>query len=417
MQSSSRQSAPDDAVEPGTPHKMGAKVRSTLTSVLAALGWVLLMLVSLGTGLVALLTTLALGKQANADAGALQLGALAIFMTFGLPFALAAWKHHDRPRRIRATMTWLPAVWNVAGLLLATQLIPDVTATALRNLEWVAQGRFGDSHPATRMMSALGHESADMISPPPPPAPLLLPTPTPVALDRSIKIPFNEQGTAIMLGVELEGPDGARRADYLFDTGASYTTLTSSLAAELGIEVPDDAPTLEFNTASGLRESRMVYLPKLRLEDVEIDGLLVSVCDSCANERTQGLLGLNVMREFFVQMDYQAREMQLLPRVQEPDPNRSYDIEPVVGISIEGRPEIWLGRVRWIVLVENTGTQAVHDVVPRVVFNGGPTLLGAPIDVIEPGAIGRSLVVGKVAEDGQQANALEFTLTIAEAHW
>lgn len=397
---------------------VAAEVRSTLGSVLVGLGWVLLVLISVCIGLVALLTTLALTKQANADASPVWLWTVAIFVTFGVPFALAAWKHHDAPKRIRATMAWLPAVWNAAALLLATQMIPDVTATALRSAEWMVQPRFGDSHPATRALSALGHETADRIAPAPPVLPTPLPTPSGVALDRAIEVPFNEQGTAIMLGISLSGPEGSVNADYLFDTGASYTTVTAAMADKLGLDVPDDAPTLKFNTASGPRESRMVYLPRVTLGEVEIDGLLVSVCDSCANDRTQGLLGLNVMREFFVQMDYQARQMQLLPRVQEANPNRSYDIEPVVGLSIEGRPEIWLGRVRWVVLVENRGTQPIEAVVPRVEFAGGPTLVGEPIEHIAPGESGRSLVVGKVTEhDDPAADSVEFTLTLSEAHW
>ncbi len=394
------------------------EVRSTLSAVLTALGWVLLVLLSIGAGLVALLTTLALTKQANSDASPVWMWTIAIFVSFGMPFALAAWRHHDQPKRITATMTWLPAVWNAAGLLLATQLIPDVTAASLRSLEWVVQGRLGDSHPATRAMSALGHEVADLVDEPPPAPPVLVPTPSAVALDRAIKVPFNEQGTAIMLGVELAGPAGALSADYLFDTGASYTTITNEAAQQLGIEVPDDAPTLKFNTASGLRESRMVFLPTLRLGDVEIDGLLVSVCDQCANDRTRGLLGLNVMREFFVQMDYQAQEMRLLPRVQEARPNRAYDIEPVVSLEVEGRPEIWLGRVRWVVLIHNRSTEAVAGVVPRIEFSDGPTLLGAAVERIEPGETGRSLIVGKVSDqDGPAPGSVEFTLTVAEAHW
>jgi hypothetical protein len=129
-------------------------------------------------------------------------------------------------------------------------------------------------------------------------------------------------------------------------------------------------------------------------------------------------LGLNVMREFFVQMDYQARRMQLLPRVQEPDPNRSYDIEPVVSLQVEGKPEIWLGRIRWVVLVENRGTEPITRVVPQIEFNDGPTLMGAAVAEIEPGDVGRSLVVGKVSEDDDApTQSVEFTLTLAEAHW
>ena len=115
-----------------------------------ALGWVLLSLVSLSVGAVAVLTTLALGKQAHPDAGALALWALALSLTFGVPFALAAWKHHAEPRRISQAMAWIPTVWNALDLAMLTLLVPDVTANALRGVEWVVQGQLGDAHPRDR---------------------------------------------------------------------------------------------------------------------------------------------------------------------------------------------------------------------------------------------------------------------------
>src|SRR5690606_13360965 len=147
--------------------------------------------------------------------------------------------------------------------------------------------------------------------------------------------------------------------------------------------------SLEFNTASGLRESRMVQLPALHLGDVRIPGLLVSVCDSCTTERTGGLLGLNVMREFLVQMDYQGNRMRLLPRIHEGRPNRAYDIAPVLDMQVEGRPEIWLGRIRWVVTMTNHGTVAIDNAMPRVDFKNGPRLYGEPVARIEPGETGR----------------------------
>jgi hypothetical protein len=122
----------------------------------------------------------------------------------------------------------------------------------------------------------------------------------------------------------------------------------------------------------------MVYLPTLRLGDTELsEGLLVSVCDGCANERTKGLLGLNVMREFFVQMDYQAERMHLIPRQHEGRPNRAYDIGPTVKADVEGNPAIWLGRIRWILLVKNRGTTAIERVIPEVQFSDGQKIRGA----------------------------------------
>ncbi len=343
---------------------------------------------------------------------------LALVLAFGMPCLLAVWKYHGEPPRIRAAMAWLPAAWNMTGLVLATQLIPDVTGTALRSVEWVAEGKLGDSHWGTRVLSAVGQEAAEKIDPegestagPPP-----LSDPGYIAVARAITVPLTEDGTAIMLGLTLHGSRGRVDADYLFDTGASFTTITTELARKIGIPIPSDAPMLKFNTATGPRESKMVFVPRLSLGDVEIPGLLVSVCDSCANEHTQGLLGLNVMREFIIQMDYNRREMELLPRIHESGPNRAYDIQPVIEMEVEGRREIWLNRVRWVVLVRNKGTEPIERVLPRVEFSDGPTLYGEKIGRIEPGEVGRSRVKGKV-QVPRGSEGPFFTLTIVEAYW
>ena len=268
-----------------------------------------------------------------------------VVVTLALPMGLAAWKHGGDSRRLWSTAAWLPLAWNVIGLLLFAQIAPQALVTALRSQDtWVAQG-LGDDHGVTRIASAIGHALADQIDPPEDTPAVEAPTPAPLrtASATEIAVPFSATGNAILMSVELRGPAGRTVLPYLFDTGASFTTVNSKTAAELGLEVPDDAPTLQFNTASGPRESRMVYLPGLRLGETVLEGLLVSVCDGCVNERTEGLLGLNVMREFFVQMDYQAERMHLIPRQHDGRPNRAYDIGPTVKLDVEGTPEIWLG--------------------------------------------------------------------------
>ena len=85
-------------------------------------------------------------------------------------------------------------------------------------------------------------------------------------------------------------------------------------------------------------------------------------------------------------------------------------------LDVEGTPEIWLGRIRWILLVENRGTVAIEGVIPEVQFSDGKRMRGAPIARIEPGAVGRSLVEGKTLARGDK-DVLGFTLTVAEAYW
>ncbi|HEY8374859.1 MAG TPA: retropepsin-like aspartic protease [Nannocystis sp.] len=357
---------------------------------------------------------------------------LSAALTLGVPLALAAWKYGPDRRRLMAAMMWLPLAWNLGVILLATQAIPALLVEALRAQGDIAGRRFGDSHRVARMLSAIGHSLADHLTPPAsasarsgdraPGGGDTARANTPASANASasasadgIAVPFSASGNAILMDVELEGPTGRLSLPYLFDTGASFTTVHSETAARLGLQVPEDAPTLQFNTASGPRESRMVYLPALRFGGVELRGLLVSVCDGCANDRSQGLLGLNVMREFLVEMDYQAERMKLLPRPHQGRPNRAYDINPAVQIEVEGSPEIWLGRIRWVLLVTNRSTVPIEHVVPEVHFSNNQRMRGAPIPRIEPGAVGRSLVEGKTLADNHEK--LSFTFSLAEAYW
>ena len=398
--------------------------------VLTALLYVVLGLGSLASTVAALWITVSLARAASLGGDGFTSHAVwnwfvAIVVTLGVPFGLAAWRHQRDPRRISLTMAWLPMVWNAGGIILATQFIPDILASALRNQgAWVAADRFGDSHSSTRVLSALGHHAAELTDPErraavvaDRPPPLKLESSADVQLDRALSVPFTEEGTAILIEVELEGPRGSVDLPYLFDTGASYTTISSDTAKKLGVAVPPNAPTLTFNTASGPRESRMVYLPALQLGQVRIESLLVSVCDGCVNERTVGLLGQNVMREFFAQIDYKNQRMLLIPRVKEERPNRAYDVDPVVHYEVEGTPEVWLGRVHWVITIENRSTVPVRDVTPYVRFTDGPTLRGATVAVIEPGATGRSLVKGEASTGRKSKSKGHYQLGLAEAYW
>ena len=393
---------------------------------LLALLWVVLGLGSLASAVVALWVVVSLARAAAVGSGGAFLPwFIAVALTLGLPCALAVWKHQHEPKKISLTMAWLPMVWNTVGLLAMSQLVPDIVGAALRGQgSAVAAETLGESHSATRVMSALGHHAADVVDPERPPtvaeraAPPLPFTDANLDMSKAISVPLEEQGTAIFVEVGLEGYGGRHaKKTYLFDTGASYTTLSTEAAAELGIEIPDDAPVLEFDTAKGRRESRMVYLPALRLGQVRIEGLVVSVCDKCINGRHTGLLGQNVMRRFLARIDFQKGRMLLIPRAGASRPNRAYDIGPMVQLEVEGDPVMWGDRVHWVVEVHNRSTVPIRDVVPTANFTGGPNLLGVKIDEIGPGEVGRSLVKGKVGSGSQKKTEGHFKLGLSEAYW
>jgi hypothetical protein len=253
-------------------------------------------------------------------------------------------------------------------------------------------------------------------SPRPPP----IPDAVPEVVDpkHDIVVDFDPDEPGIYLDVELEGPSGQRkRLAYLFDSGASFLTITTATAGELGIEIPADAPRIEFHTAAGMRSVAMVQLSGLTVGPVRIPNLAVSICDPCATERGAGLLGLNVIREFVVQTDYQASQMRLLPRAYEGRPNRAYDIQPMLEIAIDGPAQIRDGDVEWVVALRNNSPIAVEAVVPRVNFKNAKQLRGAAVARIEPGETGRSVVAGKVLSADEDGSALSYTLSLAEAYW
>lgn len=392
---------------------------------LIALLWVVLGLGSLASVVVALWIAVSLSRAASGGTShPIWSWVLALVITLALPFALATWRHQKNPRRISLTMAWLPMLWNATGLLVAVALIPDVMGAALRGHGAdVTASQLGESHSATRLLSALGHHTADVIDAPPGVGDAARDELTPFDPDegldaaKAISVPLTEDRTAIFVDVELEGFNGRHvKLPYLFDTGASFTTISTKVAKEIGIEIPADAPVLTFNTATGRRDSRMVYLPAVRIGQVRVESLLVSVCDGCSNEGHSGLLGQNVMRRFLARIDFKNGRMLLLPRLAERRPNRAYDIKSVVNMEVEGGPAMFLDRIHWVILVENQASVPMRDVTPTVKFTDGPLLTGETIEEIKPGEVGRSLVKGRV-RTGRDKPGGHFQLGLAEAYW
>jgi predicted aspartyl protease len=319
----------------------------------------------------------------------------AIALAVGLPAAAVLWKHGLRIRRAIDAAGFTLGI-NVALATLCIVAVPDPLGLALRGHGWALSAKaLGEQHRATRLASLLSYEMAGAVSDPPPP---------PVRVQAG--------GESIIVAVELRGPAGVHAAPYLWDTGASYTTITTGMAAELGIEIPDNAPRVPVQTAAGDRETKVVVLPSLTVAGTEIEGLVVSLCDECEHERTEGLLGLNAMRFFASEYDPGTRSLHLQPR---PDAsiNRVGDISPFVRLELQGSPDLVRGHAHWIVTLHNDSPRTV--LAPRVAaeFEGGVTLLGKELERIEPGASVQTRIVGSA---GRGATG-RYRLALDSAYW
>lgn len=188
--------------------------------------------------------------------------------------------------------------------------------------------------------------------------------PSQATLPDQVALPYEGRKNTLLLPISIEG---RRNKDHelwmLFDTGATLTTLTTDDLATIGVHVTADAPTVTMHTAAGDRTARLVLLNQIWIGGFPVDGVTVSVCDACADEKAAGLLGLNVSGQFLVTLDTVRHELVLQPRNGHPD--RTLDVQPWVDIS--GNATRWPdGRSEVEVSAVNHADRTIEELVVHV---------------------------------------------------
>jgi len=178
-----------------------------------------------------------------------------------------------------------------------------------------------------------------------------------------VVLPVEGQGTSLKVMVLIDAPAGPREIELLFDTGATLTTLDRRTLGELGIPIPADSPVAVLQTANGRVESPVVLLERLWLGHVPLDNVSVAVCDSCAQDSTRGLLGLNATSLFDVTMNASDQELRLLPVAIDGD--RRLDVNHWLQLSAVVTM-YRMGRVEVVVDVENSAVVDVSEAVSEL---------------------------------------------------
>lgn len=184
-------------------------------------------------------------------------------------------------------------------------------ADSARNLARVLE-RLGRKFDAAEVLSALMHETdtdserervaqriARLRRESDAAAPITLP-------EEAVEVRFRPWGGTIPVKALL---DEKVPAAFLVDTGASYTTISSSLARDLGIRDLDKKPRVRFRAASGDIDAPLVKIGSLRIHDAYVEDLTVAICDTCGDGLIDGLLGLNFLGRFKVEIDGQSGKM------------------------------------------------------------------------------------------------------------
>jgi len=101
--------------------------------------------------------------------------------------------------------------------------------------------------------------------------------------------------------------------DFVIDTGASMVTIPSKAARQLGIKIDGATPVRELITAGGIIEA-----PQITLHSIELDGWteynVTAYVVDMPNQSGFGLLGLNYLNRFRMDLNTESGVLTLAPR-------------------------------------------------------------------------------------------------------
>ncbi len=115
---------------------------------------------------------------------------------------------------------------------------------------------------------------------------------------RTVEIPLDPNTMSIRAEVRV----GGIPAQLIVDTGASFTTIPSALAEQLGLLKPG-LKTVRVATAGGEVQAQMVVIPYLTIGTIRVKRVDAVVLDLPGSLANKGLLGLNVLRRLNMQLD------------------------------------------------------------------------------------------------------------------
>ncbi len=328
-------------------------------------------LLGLATSFVSFATLLGIGVLREGPAWALSLSAGAVIL---LPILAIGFANRQRAEAwVSALVLWPILVYTALPLYFPGERSQGL-ATGLG-----AIAAMSGNENTMRSAASFGETLADLLGPEiltgraPAQDAVVTAEPIPPANDGahmenedSTALPYEGAGRSLRVQVVFDADDSSQELWMLFDTGATYTTLTTEALSRLGVPVPEDAQTITLNTANGEVEAPIVLLERVWLGGFPVEGVTVAVCADCAGEDHEGLLGLNVSGQFSVTLEPGRNEMLLKPAE---GTNRTMDLAHWMQISAM----TWRypdGRVEVEVSAENLTDRVIDEAVVTIDCGG-----------------------------------------------
>jgi clan AA aspartic protease (TIGR02281 family) len=113
-------------------------------------------------------------------------------------------------------------------------------------------------------------------------------------------IPFEKRGQVVVVEVMLNNSVPVR---LVVDTGATYTMISAATAKELSIDPQQPQRTMPFQTANGVIQAPLANLESVIVGGMEIKNLTAAIHDAVPSAQVAGLLGLNFLSNFRLDID------------------------------------------------------------------------------------------------------------------
>ena len=125
---------------------------------------------------------------------------------------------------------------------------------------------------------------------------------------------FSPVGELIVLRLTVGGvdPDTFRNVFVALDTGASTTMIPTEVAVDLGYDLSN--PNEQMMTANGIVLANRITIRKLTAIGETVGNIDVVCHDLPEGSIIEGLLGLNFLRHFDVNISFSTGTIELLPR-------------------------------------------------------------------------------------------------------
>ena len=129
----------------------------------------------------------------------------------------------------------------------------------------------------------------------------------PVSPDKA-SIPFQKKGQVVIVEAVVNQKATGK---FIVDTGASYTMISQATAKELEIDLERKLPTMPFHTANGVIHAPLVTLSSVEVGGMQLQDLTAAVHDVFPDGSISGLLGLNFLSHFRLDIDTKNQVLHL----------------------------------------------------------------------------------------------------------